>query len=169
MYALCDANTFFASVERVFHPGLTGKPVCVLSSNDGIIVALTAEAKAIGLQRGDPVFKVQEIIRRHDVAVFSTNMMLYNAMSQRIVSILRQSVEQVEVYSVDESFMNLAGYEDHYDLVEFMREIADRIRTWTDIPVSVGIAKTKTLAKIASKFAKKYPGYHSAVETKVRA
>lgn len=161
MYALCDANTFFASVERVFHPGLKGKPVCVLSSNDGIIVALTAEAKAIGLHRGDPVFKVQEIIRRHDVAVFSTNMMLYNAMSQRIVSILRQSVEQVEVYSVDESFMNLAGYEDHYDLVEFMREIADRIRTWTDIPVSVGIAKTKTLAKIASKFAKKYPGYHS--------
>ena len=161
MWALADCNTFFASVERVFHPGLRGKPVCVLSNNDGIIVALTAEAKALGLHRGDPIFKVKDVVDRNGVAVFSTNMMLYAAMSKRVQNIMRGSVEYCESYSIDEVFLNLDGYEAHYDLEEYMRDMAGRIRLWTDIPVSVGIAPTKTLAKMGSKFAKQYPGYHS--------
>ena len=159
MYALVDCNSFFCSVEKVFHPGLEGKPVCVLSNNDGCIVALTPEAKAVGLHRGDPIFKVQDIVNRHGVKVFSTNMQLYAAMSRRVTRILRRSVLHVENYSIDESFCDLHGYEAHHDLVEFMREVRERIRLWTDIPVSVGIAPSKTLAKMGSKFAKQYKGY----------
>ena len=101
MWALVDCNSFFCSVEKTFHPGLSGKPVCVLSSNDGNIVALTPEAKKLGLRRGDPVFKVQNIIKQNDVKLFSTNMMLYAAMSRRIISILRKSIHHVENYSID--------------------------------------------------------------------
>lgn len=161
MYALVDCNSFFCSCEKAFHPGLSGKPVCVLSSNDGIIVALTPEAKAVGLHRGDAIFKVKDIVLRYGVTVFSTNMYLYSAMSRRIVSILRQACDNVDTYSIDESFLNLQGYERNYDLVSYMREVAERIRLWTDIPVSVGIAPTKTLAKMGSKFAKNYKGYNS--------
>ena len=157
MIALVDCNSFFCSVERVFHPGLWGKPVCVLSNNDGIIVALTPEAKRIGLHRGDPIFKVQDVVRRNSVAVFSGNMYLYAAMSRRIVSILRKSVMKVENYSIDESFCYMDGYGDPEKM---MREIAQKIKLWTDIPVSVGIAPSKTLAKMGSKFAKNYKGYH---------
>ena len=159
MIALADCNTFFASVERALHPGLKGKPVCVLSSNDGNIVALTSEAKALGLKRGDPFFKVKDIIERNGVAVFSGNLMLYAAMSKRVQNIMRRTVEHTECYSIDEQFLYLDGYEKHYDLVELMHGMVRQIALWTDIPVSVGIAKTKTLAKIASKFAKKYKGY----------
>lgn len=161
MYALVDCNSFFCSVEKVFHPGLNGKPVVVLSNNDGCIVALTPEAKAVGLHRGDPIFKFQHIVRAYNVKVFSTNMQLYAAMSDRITSILRDSVELVENYSIDESFCCLDGYERLYNLEDMMRDIAVRIKTWTDIPVSVGIAPSKTLAKMGSKFAKKYKGYRS--------
>ncbi len=160
MFALVDCNSFFCSVEKVFHPGLKGKPVVVLSSNDGCIVALTPEAKAVGLHRGDPIFKVKDIIEHDRVHVFSTNMMLYAAMSKRIVSIMRESVCHVEQYSIDESFCDLHGYEEHFDLVEMMRQLKDKILLYTDIPVSVGIAPTKTLAKMGSKFAKQYKGYH---------
>jgi len=159
MFALVDCNAFFASCERAFHPGLWGKPVCVLSSNDGIIVALTPEAKALGLHRGDPVFKVQGILDRHHVAVFSGNMMLYAAMSKRVTDIIRQSVACVENYSIDESFCDLRGYEKHFNLEALMRGVGEKIRLWTDIPVSIGIAPSKTLAKVGSKFAKQYPGY----------
>lgn len=159
MVALVDCNTFFASVERVFHPGLKGKPVCVLSSNDGNIVALTAEAKTLGIRRGDPFFKVKDIIERNNVAIFSGNIMLYAAMSSRIHSIMKRSVERSEVYSIDEMFLYLDGYEKHYDLEEYMRNLAEKIILWTDVPVSIGVAPTKTLAKIGSKYAKKYKGY----------
>ena len=161
MYALVDCNSFFCSVEKVFHPGLEDKPVCVLSNNDGCIVALTPEAKKLGLHRGDPIFKVQDIVRKHGVTIFSTNMQLYAAMSKRVTNILRKSIHHVENYSIDESFCDLQGYESHFNLVELMRGVADRIKLWTDIPVSVGIAPTKTLAKVANKFAKKYDGYRS--------
>ena len=161
MYALVDCNSFFCSVEKVFHPGLEGKPVCVLSNNDGCIVALTPEAKKLGLHRGDPLFKVKDIVRKHGVTIFSTNMQLYAAMSKRVTNILRKSIHHVENYSIDESFCDLQGYESHFNLVELMRGVADRIKLWTDIPVSVGIAPTKTLAKVANKFAKKYDGYRS--------
>ena len=159
MFALVDCNSFFCSVEKVFHPGLAGKPVVVLSSNDGCIVALTPEAKAVGLHRGDPIFKVREIVDYYHVSVFSTNMYLYAAMSKRVTSILRKSIHHVENYSIDESFCDLNGYDAHFDLVDMMRGIAHKIKLWTDIPVSVGIAPTKTLAKMGSKFAKKYAGY----------
>ena len=160
MYALVDCNSFFCSVEKVFHPGLAGKPVVVLSNNDGCIVALTPEAKAVGLRRGDPIFKVRHIADQCHVAVFSTNMYLYAAMSKRVTSILRKSVCHVENYSIDESFCDLQGYDDHFDLEGMMRRIARKIKLWTDIPVSVGVAPTKTLAKMGSKFAKQYAGYH---------
>ena len=161
MIALADCNTFFASVERVFHAGLRGKPVCVLSSNDGNIVALTAEAKALGIRRGAPFFQVKDVIEKNNVAVFSGNIMLYEAMSKRVQSIMRKTVERTENYSIDEQFLYLDGYENNYDLVKLMRGMVRQIALWTDIPVSVGIARTKTLAKVASKFAKKYRGYES--------
>lgn len=160
MFALVDCNSFFCSVEKVFHPGLEGKPVVVLSSNDGCIIALTQEAKAVGLHRGDPLFKVEGIVNHYGVKVFSTNMVLYAAMSKRVTNILRKTIHHVENYSIDESFCDLRGYDTHFDLVELMRGVKDRIKLWTDIPVSIGIAPSKTLAKMGSKFAKKYSGYN---------
>lgn len=161
MIALVDCNSFFCSVEKVFHPGLKNKPVCVLSSNDGCIVALTQEAKALGLKRGDPIFKQMEIVKRYGVKLFSTNMMLYAAMSKRVNNILRASVPRSEVYSIDESFLYLDGLEKYYNLKEYMHGVVEKVRLYTDIPVSVGIAPSKTLAKIGSKFAKQYKGYNS--------
>ncbi|EJX00682.1 DNA polymerase V subunit UmuC [gut metagenome] len=161
MIALVDCNSFFCSVEKVFHPGLEGKPVCVLSSNDGCIVALTPEAKALGLRRGDPFFKKKELIRRHQVRVFSSNLTLYAAMSKRVNHILQESVPRTDVYSIDESFLYLDGLEVHYDLEDYMRDVVRKVKLYTDIPVSVGIAPTKTLAKVGSKFAKLYKGYRS--------
>ena len=159
MFALVDCNSFFCSVEKVFHPGLEGRPVCVLSSNDGCIVALTPEAKAVGLHRGDPIFKMKDIVEKHQVILFSTNMPLYAAMSRRVTSILRLSVHHVENYSIDESFCDLKSFGEHFDLTKLMREVRQRIKLWTDIPVSIGIAPSKTLAKMGSKFAKQYQGY----------
>lgn len=159
MFALVDCNSFFCSVEKVFHPGLDGRPVCVLSSNDGCIVALTPEAKAVGLHRGDPIFKMKDIVEKHQVILFSTNMPLYAAMSRRVTSILRLSVHHVENYSIDESFCDLRSFGEHFDLTRLMREVRQRIKLWTDIPVSIGIAPSKTLAKMGSKFAKQYQGY----------
>ena len=159
MFALVDCNSFFCSVEKVFHPGLDGRPVCVLSSNDGCIVALTPEAKAVGLHRGDPIFKMKDIVEKHQVILFSTNMPLYAAMSRRVTSILRHSVHHVENYSIDESFCDLKSFGEHFDLTRLMREVRQRIKLWTDIPVSIGIAPSKTLAKMGSKFAKQYQGY----------
>ncbi len=159
MYAVVDCNSFFCSVEKVFHPGLEGKPVCVLSSNDGCIVALTPEAKACGLRRGTPIFKVKDIVKRCGIKVFSANMPLYAAMSRRVTDILRGSIHHVENYSIDESFLDLRGYEKHHDLITLMQNVRERILLCTDIPVSIGIAPSKTLAKVGSKFAKRYEGY----------
>ena len=170
MIALVDCNSFFCSVEKAFHPGLSNKPVCVLSNNDGCIVALTPEAKALGLHRGDPIFKVRSIVDANHVSVFSTNMQLYAAMSNRITNILRKSVARIEKYSIDEAFAYLDGYEKYHDLETMMRDTADRIKLYTDVPVSVGIAPSKTLAKMGSKFAKQYKGYRSVclIDTDVK-
>ena len=161
MIALVDCNSFFCSVEKVFHPGLNGKPVCVLSCNDGCIVALTPEAKALGLRRGDPIFKKKDIVQHYGVKLFSTNMYLYAAMSKRVNNILRSAVPHSEVYSIDESFLYLDGLEKFHNLEDYMRGVVEKVRLYTNIPVSVGIAHTKTLAKIGSKFAKQYKGYRS--------
>ncbi len=161
VYGLIDCNNFFVSCERVFNPTLSGAPVVVLSNNDGCAVALSNEAKSLGLKRGDPYFKIETICESNGVYVFSGNHMLYNDMSKRVVAVLRELVPEVEVYSVDEAFFEVddADYESLHDLG---RNIVKTIRRNTGIPASVGIAPTKTLAKTATKFAKKYAGYKCA-------
>lgn len=161
MIALADCNNFFCSVEKVFHPGLADKPVCVLSNNDGCIISLTPEAKKLGLHRGDPIFKVRDIVEHNNVTLFSNNMYLYAAMSQRIFNIFRSAVPFLEKYSIDECILYLNGYERNYNLEDYMRSVADKVKLYTDIPVSIGIAPSKTLAKMGSKFAKQYKGYRN--------
>ena len=158
MYALVDCNNFFASCERVFQPNLRDVPIIVLSNNDGCVVARSNEAKALGIPMGQPVFKLTKLIEKHGIAVFSSNYALYGDMSHRVMSILSQFVEDMEIYSIDESFLSLKGFE-NYDLKEYGNTIVRTVSKGTGIPVSMGIAPTKTLAKVASKFAKKYKGY----------
>lgn len=156
MFALADCNNFFASCERVFRPDLQGKPVIVLSSNDGCAIARSEEAKALGIKMGDPYFKIKDLIEKHGVNVFSGNMALYGDMSQRVRWVLEEYAPAVEVYSIDEAFLDLRGIRD-VDFDQYAKEISAQCRKMTAIPVSVGIAPTKTLAKIASKLCKKYP------------
>ncbi len=146
------------SCERVFIPKIRRKPVAVLSNNDGCIVALSNEAKALGLRRGDPYFKVQHICERNDVTVFSGNHRLYGDMSSRVMAILASIVPEIEIYSIDEAFISFDGFSED-KLPDIGRDIVSRIRRSTGIPTSLGIAPTKTLAKVAARFAKKYPGY----------
>lgn len=155
MYALADCNNFFVSCERVFRPDLNGRPVIVLSNNDGCAVARSNEAKALGIKMGDPYFKIKDLVERNGVAVFSGNMVLYGDMSQRVKSVLRQSAPGIEIYSIDEAFLDLNGMDIDFD--RFAKDLSAKCFRWTGIPVSVGVASTKTLAKIASKLCKKYP------------
>ena len=155
MYGLCDCNNFYASCQRVFRPDLVGRPVVVLSNNDGCIIARSNEAKALGIGMGQPLYQVQGLIDRHGVAVFSANFALYGDMSRRVMATLRTLVPSVEVYSIDEAFFDLHGIAEPLD--DYGRRIGRTIRRNTGIPVSIGIAPTKTLAKIASKLAKRYP------------
>lgn len=156
MYGLADCNNFFVSCERVFRPDLQGKPVIVLSNNDGCAVARSNEAKALGIKMGVPLFQVRDIVEKHGVTVFSSNYALYGDMSNRVQTTLRQMVPAVEVYSIDEAFLDLRGLE-HTDLDALAKNISSVCKRNTGIPVSVGIAPTKTLAKIASKLCKQYP------------
>ncbi|MBQ7268490.1 MAG: Y-family DNA polymerase [Bacteroidales bacterium] len=155
MYALADCNNFFASCERVFRPDLNGKPVIVLSNNDGCAIARSEEAKALGIKMGDPFFKIKPIVERYKVAVFSSNFALYGDLSARVQEVLRGYSPCVEVYSIDESFLDLSGMS--VDFKAYAEQISRDCRRQTAIPVSVGIAPTKTLAKIASKLCKRYP------------
>ena len=159
MYALVDCNNFFASCERVFQPNLRNVPIIVLSNNDGCVVARSNEAKALGIPMGEPVFKLAKLIEQHGIVVFSSNYALYGDMSHRVMTILSQFVEDMEIYSIDESFLSLKGFE-NYNLKEYGSTIVRTVTKGTGIPVSMGIAPTKTLAKVASKFAKKYKGYN---------
>ena len=156
MFALADCNNFYASCERVFRPDLQGKPVIVLSSNDGCAIARSNEAKALGIKMGDPYFKIRDIVERHNVAVFSGNMALYGDMSQRVRWVLEEYAPSVEVYSIDEAFLDLRGMVG-IDFDAYAKRISSECWRLTSIPVSVGIAPTKTLAKIASKLCKQYP------------
>ena len=156
MFALADCNNFYASCERVFRPDLQGKPVIVLSNNDGCAVARSNEAKALGIKMGDPLFKIRDIVEKHNVAVFSGNMALYGDMSQRVRWVLEEYAPSVEVYSIDEAFLDLRGI-DNIDFDAYAKKISSECWRLTSIPVSVGIAPTKTLAKIASKLCKQYP------------
>ena len=156
MFALADCNNFFASCERVFRPDLQGKPVIVLSNNDGCAIARSNEAKALGVKMGAPFFKIRDIVRRHNVAVFSGNMALYGDMSQRVRWVLEEFAPGIEVYSIDEAFLDLRGMK-NIDFDAYAKRISAQCWKMTSIPVSVGIAPTKTLAKIASKLCKQYP------------
>ena len=156
MFALADCNNFFASCERVFRPDLQGKPVIVLSNNDGCAVARSNEAKALGIKMGDPLFKIRDIVNKHKVAVFSGNMALYGDMSQRVRWVLEDFAPSIEVYSIDEAFLDLRGMQ-NINFDQYAKTISKTCYKMTSIPVSVGIAPTKTLAKIASKLCKQYP------------
>lgn len=158
MFALVDCNNFFVSCERVFQPWLEGRPVVVLSNNDGCVVARSNEAKALGIKMGTPFFKIKAMAGSGQVEVRSSNYKLYGDMSSRVMRILRRTVPEVEVYSIDEAFMVLGGMPPE-KYMPLCRETVARIRRWTGIPVSIGLAGTRTLAKMASHFAKRYPAY----------
>lgn len=157
MYGLVDCNNFYASCERVFNPSLNGKPVVVLSNNDGCVIARSNEAKALGIKMGIPAYQIKDLVSSHGVAVFSSNYTLYGDMSGRVMSMLAELSPEIEVYSIDEAFLNLHGIRD-LDIIG--RKMVDHVTRGTGIPVSLGAAPTKTLAKIANKFAKKYPAYN---------
>ena len=154
VFALVDCNNFYASCERVFDPKLEGKPVVVLSNNDGCVVARSDEAKAMGIGMGVPEFQIRRLLRAHDVQVFSSNYALYGDMSRRVMDTLAQFTPNLEVYSIDEAFLSLSGFASR-NLTEYGRMIRATVKRWTGIPVSVGIGETKTLAKIAGRVAKR--------------
>ncbi|MCK5782968.1 MAG: Y-family DNA polymerase [Desulfobacterales bacterium] len=153
VFALVDCNNFYVSCERVFNPQLVGKPVIVLSNNDGCAVARSNEAKAFGIKMGVPVFQIKDIIKNNNVQVYSSNYALYGDMSQRVMRTLAQFTPEMEIYSIDEAFLDLTNFK-RTDLTEYGRNIKTTVEKWTGIPVSVGIAGTKTLAKIANGLAK---------------
>lgn len=157
-----DVNSAYASMERVFNPKLRDRPVCILSNNDGCIVALTKDAKALGIKRGTPYFKVRDLCEKHDVAVLSSNYELYDAMSSRFHKIVAGFGPVHEAYSIDEAFLDLTGVEcESYTAIG--RELKARLWKWIGLPVCVGIAPTKTLAKLCDHFAKTYPVYGGVV------
>ena len=153
MIALADCNNFYASCERVFRPELEGKPVLVLSNNDGCVIARSNEVKVLGIKMGEPAFKIKEIIRKNKVHVFSTNFMLYGDMSNRVMSILKQESSAIEIYSIDEAFMDMSEIGGVEEKAILLRA---QVKQWTGIPISIGLAHTKVLAKIANHIAKKY-------------
>lgn len=156
-FALVDCNNFYASCERVFEPRLNGRPIVVLSNNDGCVVARSAEAKALGIGMGVPFFKVRGIIRRHRVIVRSSNYALYGDMSERVSAVLEAAAPRCEVYSIDECFLDLDAVP---DLKAWCENLREQVFRWTGIPVSIGTGPTKTLAKVANKIAKAGAGVH---------
>jgi len=152
LFALVDCNNFFASCERVFRPDLEGKPIVVLSNNDGCIVARSNEVKALGIPMASPYFKSRDLLRCHGVHVFSSNYELYADLSARVMTVLAEFSPDLEVYSIDEAFLSLGGFADPEP---HARTLRTQVKRWTGIPVSVGIAPTKTLAKLAGERAKK--------------
>jgi len=162
IFALVDCNNFYASCERVFNPKLEGKPVVVLSNNDGCIVARSNEAKSLGIGMGAAAFEVEETIRKYGIEVFSSNYTLYADISNRVMRTLSTFTPEMEVYSIDEAFLNLAGFD--RCLTDYGREIQTTVRRWTGIPVTVGIGRTKTLAKIANHTAKHSPKAKSVLD-----
>ena len=155
--ALIDCNNFYASCERLFRPDLQGKPIIVASNNDGCAVARSAEAKALGIKMGMPIFKLEALIRQHDIQVFSSNYALYADISNRVMTTIEGMVPRLEVYSIDEAFADLTGVASAVALEDFGRQLRDRVERWVGIRTCVGMAPTKTLAKLANYGAKKYP------------
>ena len=158
MYALVDCNNFFVSCERVFQPQLEGKAVVVLSNNDGCVVSRSNESKAMGIKMCTPFYQLRHLVEKGELVACSSNYTLYGDLSDRVMSILADTVPEIEIYSIDEAFLVLDGIATE-DIPEMCRNLIRRIRKWVGIPVSIGVAPTKTLAKIASHFAKTYKGY----------
>lgn len=156
MFALVDCNNFYASCERVFRPELNGKPIVVLSNNDGCVIARSNEAKALNIPMGAPAFEYEKLFKKHQVEVFSANFALYGDMSHRVMSVLEQYSPDMEIYSIDEAFLKLEGFE-RFNLMDHGRSMRTKVLKWTGIPISVGIAPTKALAKVANRIAKKFP------------
>ncbi|MBN1334177.1 MAG: Y-family DNA polymerase, partial [Synergistales bacterium] len=154
IFALVDCNNFYVSCERVFDPSLKGFPVTVLSNNDGCVIARSEEAKKLGIPMGAPAFKYRDLFARQGVHVLSSNYSLYDSMSGKVMSILKDSFPNLEIYSIDEAFLELTSLSG-LDLSDYSREIRKKIDKWTGIPVSIGIGPTKTLSKIANRLAKK--------------
>jgi len=161
--ALIDCNNYYVSCERAFDNTLVGVPVIVLSNNDGCAVARSAEAKALGIKMGDPVHLLRDRIARHGIRVLSSNYTLYGDFQRRVVAAIEPFARDTEVYSIDETFLDLAGFEDR-DLVTHAHAMRDQVLRWTTIPTCVGIANTKTLAKLANAAAKKNPLFNSVAD-----
>jgi DNA polymerase V len=164
IFALVDCNNFYASCEKLFRPDLADTPVVVLSNNDGCVVARSKEAKALGIKMGIPIFKIQAQIRQHGIQVFSSNYSLYADMSDRVMRTLEDMAPKVEIYSIDEAFLDLTGMQSAISLVDFGQQVKHTIDRWIGIAVCVGIAPTKTLAKLANHAAKKYPATQGVVD-----
>lgn len=155
MYALVDCNNFYASCERVFQPQLNGKPVAILSNNDGCIISRSEEAKTAGVKMGVPEFKIRELVKEKDIKIFSSNYPLYGDLSERVMKILQGFTPNIEVYSIDEAFMNFEGVKVH-DFNDYGLQIRSRISKWVGLPTSIGFAPTKALSKVANKIARKF-------------
>ena len=153
VFALVDCNNFYVSCERAFAPSLEGKPVVVLSNNDGCVVARSNEAKALGIGMGVPAFEVEDVIIKNGVEVFSSNYTLYADMSSRVMETLSFLIPDIEIYSIDEAFLRFDGFD--CSLADYGRKIQQTVKRWTGLPVTVGVGSTKTLAKIANSIAKK--------------
>lgn len=164
MFALVDVNSFYASCETIFRPDLQGRPVVVLSNNDGCIIARSAEAKRLGIKMGDPYFKCKDYFRQQGVICFSSNYELYADMSHRVMTTLEEMCPRVEIYSIDEAFCDLTGVRNCRVLEEFGRELKDTVYRNTRLPVGVGIAQTKTLAKLANHAAKTWKATGGVVD-----
>jgi DNA polymerase V len=156
MFALIDCNNFYASCQRVFRPDLIGKPIVVLSNNDGCVIARSNEAKNLGIPMGAPAYQYNKLFKEKNVEVFSANFALYGDMSQRVMDLLSEYAPEIEVYSIDEAFLKLEGF-DYFDLEKYASQMQLRVTKCTGIPISVGIARTKALAKVANRIAKKFP------------
>ncbi len=156
MFGLVDCNNFYASCERLFRPELEGKPIVVLSNNDGCVIARSNEAKALGIPMGAPEFKYRQQMKAQGVHVFSSNFPLYGDLSARVMSVLDKLSPDLEIYSIDEAFADMSGF-NHFDLYQHGLSVRETVYKWTGIPVSIGFARTKTLSKIANRVAKKSP------------
>ncbi|WP_456300734.1 translesion error-prone DNA polymerase V subunit UmuC [Zobellella maritima] len=167
-YALVDCNNFYASCERLFRPDLRGRPVVVLSNNDGCVVARSAEARAMGIRMGEPYFKIMAEYERAGGMAFSSNYTLYADISSRVMRVLEMLAPAVEVYSIDEAFLDLTGVANAMELVAFGKQVRARVEQWVGITVGVGIAPTKTLAKLANYAAKKWPATGGVVDLSAR-
>ena len=152
--ALIDCNSFYVSCERLFNPKIQNVPVVVLSNNDGCVISRSTEAKKLGIRMGEPYFKVKDLVKKNNVQIFSSNYALYGDLSRRVMKVLKGFTDKIEIYSIDEAFLDLSHIKDE-QVEEYGKQIRERVLKWTGIPTSVGISNTKTLSKVANHIAKK--------------